>query len=161
MAKQYTYSESKELRALAEKLRINYITVVGYIDLEKIFFAFKGGDINENFTHEVLGLKNEWVKHATANSDDTKLYCLAMSYDYYQKNAGNNIEWILMEMLYSIHPSMDGKLRRKDVHEFSRFLNTFADLEIGYNWKKNGHLPALLGDETILFGIEEMSDDSV
>ena len=161
MGKKYTYVESKELLDIAGKLKSNYITVVGYIDLDKIFFAFKGGDINESFTYEVLGLKNEWVKHATTSENETKMYCLAMSYDYYQKNLGNNLEWTLMEMLYSVHPNMDGKLRRKDVHEFSRFLNTFEDLEIGHNWRKNGHLPALLGEETILFGLEELVDDSV
>jgi len=45
MGKSVTYSESKELLEIAKKLKAKYINLVGYIDLTKIFFAYKGGDL--------------------------------------------------------------------------------------------------------------------
>jgi hypothetical protein len=49
MAKSIFYTESKELLSIAEKLRIKYLNILGYIDLDKIFFSFKGGDGEEYF----------------------------------------------------------------------------------------------------------------
>jgi len=158
MAKTINYSESKELLEVAKKLKAKYINLVGYIDLDKIFFAYKGGDIRDDFTYEVLGLKNEWVKHAQDSQEDTKLYCIAMSFDFYQKAEGSLLEWIMLDCLYSCHPKMDGKIRRRDVHEFSRILNTLDDLGHTKDWRKNTHLPELLGDETIIFGLEAEDD---
>ena len=160
MGKSVTYSESKEPLEIAKKLKAKYINLVGYIDLTKIFFAFKGGDLNDNFTYEVLGLKNEWVKHTQDSQEDAKLYCIAMTYDFYQKCEGSLLEWIMLDALYSCHPKMDGKIRRKDVHEFSRILNTLDDLGHAKDWRTNSHLPELLGDETIIFGLEE-EDESI
>lgn len=158
MGKSVTYSESKELRLLAEKLKARYPNVVGYVDLNKIFFAFKGGDLPDFFTHEMLGLKNEWVKHATNSIQDTKTYCLAVTYDFYQKADGALLEWTVLESLYCCGPKMDGKMRRKDVHEFSRILLTLEDLKQSLDWRKNYSLPELLGDETISFALEEVDE---
>jgi hypothetical protein len=83
-----------------------------------------------------------------------------MTYDFYQKCEGSLLEWIMLDALYSCHPKMDGKIRRKDVHEFSRILNTLDDLGHAKDWRKNSHLPELLGDETIIFGLEE-EDESI
>lgn len=160
MAKTINYSESKELRLLAEKLKARYINVVGYVDLDKIFFAFKGGDLPDFFTYEMLGLKNEWVKHATNSVKDAKTYCIAMTYDFYQKADGPLLQWTMLECLYSCGPKMDGKMRRKDVHEFSRFLETLEDLGEKTTWRSNLNLPELLGDETIAFALEEV-DESI
>jgi hypothetical protein len=160
MGKTIHYSESKELYEIAKKLKAKYINLVGYIDLDKIFFAYKGGDIRDDFTYEVLGLKNEWVKHTQDPHEDIKVYCIASSFDFYQKADGSLLEWIMLDCLYSIHPKMDGKIRRKDVHEFSRILDTLDDLGHAKDWRKNVHLPTLLGEETILFGLEA-EDDSL
>lgn len=155
MAKTIYYTESKELKDLATKLRGRYINVVGYIDIDKIFFAFKGGDLPDFFTYEVLGLKNEWVKYTgSQSSQDTKLYCISMSYDFYQKTIGSLQEWIMLECLYSCSESLDGKIRKKDVHEFSRFLKTLENLSLSNDWRNNLHLPSLLDKETIVFSLE-------
>lgn len=159
MAKTITYSESKQLRELAEKLKTRYYSVIGYIDIDSIFFAFKGGDIPDEFQHEVLGLKNEWVKHTQNSANDMKLYCIAMSFDFYQKAEGSLLEWTLFECLYSCSPGMNGKMRRKDVHEYSRILNTLEELGQKKDWRGNTHLPDLLGEETVFFGAEE--DDTI
>ena len=155
MPKTIHYTESKELKELAKKLRGAYVNVIGYVDLEKIFFAFKGGDVNDDFQYEVLGLKNEWVKHTSSKGDEPKVYCIAFAFDAYQQALGSQLEWILLEALYSCHPLMDGKLRRKDVHQYSRFLKTLEDLGESFTWRANNHLPSLLGDETIVFALEE------
>ena len=154
MGKKVYYTESKEIKAIAEKLRGRYINVVGYVDIEKIFFAFKGGDVSEDFTYEVSGIKDDWIKHSSDALSDLKLYCIAMSYDFYQKSMGALQEWIVLECLYSCAESMDGKLRRKDVHEFSRFLTTLENLNFSSDWRNNFHLPSLLEQETIVFALE-------
>lgn len=157
MEKSIHYTESKELRDVAEKLKARYINIVGYIDLEKIYFAFKGGDLPEFFTYEVLGLQNEWVKHANQSMQDVKTYCISMTFDFYQKSSGSLLEWILLDALYSCSEKMNGKLRRRDVHEFSRIIASLDDLGYSLNWRQNYHLPPLLGEETIIFGIEDES----
>lgn len=156
MAKNIFYTESTELLALAQKLRSRYYTVIGHVDLDKIFFAFKGGDaLPEWFNCEVLGLKNEWVKHANSNSEETRTYCVAMTFDFYQKSDGPLLEWTLLDLLYNCDPKMNGKIRRRDMHEYKRIVSTLEDLGQSVDWRTNAHLPSLLGDETINFGIEE------
>jgi hypothetical protein len=157
MAKTITYSESSQLRDLAEKLKTRYYSVIGFVDIESIFFAFKGGDISEDFRYEVLGLKNDWVRHAH-NSEIEKLYCISFSFEFYQKAEGPLLEWSLFECLYACGIKRDGKLRRKDVHEYSRILNTLEELGQKKDWRNNLHLPELLGEETIFFGVEEDND---
>jgi len=159
MPKEIHYTESKELKKLAEDLKAKYINVVGYVEIDKIFFAFKGGDVDANFSYAIQGLKNDWIKHTKSTTEEPKVYCISMSYDFYQKTLGSQQEWIMIECLYSCHPTMDGKLRRKNVHEFSRFLKTLEDIGETFLWRENGHLPSLLGDETIVFALEE--DDSI
>jgi len=157
MERSITYTESKELRLIAEQLKARYITVIGYVDLERIFFAFKGGDLSEFFKYEVLGLQNEWVKHSTSTFADVKTYCIAMTFDFFQKSSGPLLEWIMLEALYSCTEKMNGKLRKKEVHEYSRLITTLDDLGCSINWRENFHLPSLLGEETIIFGIEDES----
>lgn len=155
MAKSVSYTESKELREMAEKIKARYIHIVGYVDLERVFFAFKSGDIPENFTYEILGLKNDWVKHANSDSlTDIKYYCVATTYDYYQTMSEQQLQWFILEAMYSFAPDMSGKLRRKDVHEYSRIIATLEDLDQSFRWRENPNLPDLLGDETVVFGIE-------
>ena len=154
------YTESKELRSIAELLKARYINIVGYIELDKIFFAFKGGDVGDFFDYETLGAQNDWVKHTIGCLEDAKLYCISMTYDYYQKTQGSPLQWIMLECLYSCAAEMDGSLRRKNVHEFSRIINTLEELGISHDWRGNGHLPELLGEETIVFwGTEDDEED--
>ena len=153
------YTEAKELRLIAEQLKVKYYTVVGYIDLEKIYFAFKGGDLPEWFECEVLGLQDTWIQHSVVSMEETKLYCVAMTYDFYTKISGPLLEWTMLDLLYSCAPKMNGKKRGKDVHEHSRILSTIEDLGEPLGWRGNIHLPALLGEETILFGMEEEEEN--
>jgi hypothetical protein len=155
MAKEITYSESKELRLVAEKLKSRYPDLIGYVDLDKIFFAFKGGDVNEFFCYETQGMKSEWIRYSMGNLTDPKIYCVCMTFDYYQKILGSQLEWVILESLYACHPNLDGKLRRKDIHEFSRILKTLEDLGMPLEWRDHGHLPSLLSEETIIFALEQ------
>lgn len=156
MAKSINYTESKELREMAEKIKARYVHIVDYVDLDRIFFAFKGGDVPEHFTYEILGLKNDWVKHASSESlAEIKHYCIATTYDYYQNMTDTQLQWFMLDALYSCAPDMSGKLRRKNVHEFSRIISTLEDLDQSFNWRANPNLPDLLGDEIIAFGADE------
>jgi hypothetical protein len=157
MDKSITYTESKELKQIAEQLKARYINVVGYVDLDKIFFAFKGGDLSEFFKYEVVGLQSEWVKYTNPTLEEVKTYCIAMTFDFYQKSSGPLLEWIMLEALYSCIDKMNGKLRKKDIHEYSRLVTTLDDLGCSLNWRENYHLPSLLGEETIIFGVEDES----
>ena len=157
--KSIQYSESDELRILAEKLRARYINLIGYINLDSIFFAFKSGDVKENFRYECLGVQSDWVAASNKAINNTKLYCIAMSFDFYQRSLGSLIEWIMIECLYSCHPNMNGKMRAKDIHEFSRILLTLEDLNISHEWRENTHLPELLGDETVVFALGDPEEE--
>lgn len=149
------YTESLELKSLAESLKTKYPNVLDYIELDKIFFAFKGGDLPDWFEYEISGLQNDWVKHLNDSFNETKMYCISFKYDVYQKCEGPLLEWTLLDLLYCCNEKMNGKLRRRDVHEFSRILNTLDDLGQSNQWRKNSHLPSLLGEETIVFCAEE------
>lgn len=151
------YVESLEIKELSGNLKARYPNLLYYVDLEKIFFAFKTGDNIDYFKYEILGLKNDWVNFAQS-SISPKYYCIAFSYDYFYKNKGGHIQWILLDLLYSCEESMDGKLRKRDVHEFSRILNTLDDLKISSDWRNNFYLPELLGEETIAFGFDSAKD---
>jgi len=148
------YTESEEIKSIATKLRGEYIEVVGHVDLSKIFFAFKAAD-DTLFQYEILGLKNPWVKYSLGSSGELKVYCLAMSYDFYQNSQPALLEWIIWECLYSCDEEMNGKIRRKDVSEFSRFMSTLEDLGYSYSWREHKELPPLLGPEKIMFAAEE------
>jgi len=161
MTKSIYYTRSEELEKLAEDLRIKYLNVIGYLELDKIFFAFKSGDdLSEYFTCEILGLQSEWVRYAADSADEVKLYCLSISYDYYKQTEGALLQWIMLDLLYTCSPKMNGKMRRKNVIEHSRILRTIEDLGHSSDWRANAHLPELLGEETVVFGVEE-EDESI
>jgi hypothetical protein len=149
------YTPSDELKKLAEELKVKYLDVIGYVEIDKIFFAFKGGDVSEWFTCEILGLQNEWIKHSNSSSEEVKVYCIAFSYDFYKRIDGALLQWTLLDLLYSCSPKMNGKMRRKNIIEHSRILKTIEDLGHSFEWRDNMHLPELMGDETIIFGLEE------
>ena len=150
MAKEIHYTESKELFEIANELKKRYYSIIGHVNVGSIFFAFVGGDYPPYFKYEIQGLKNEWVRFVS--KDNTKTYCVGITYDFYQQTLGPQLQWILLDLLYSCSESMDGKLRPKDVHEYSAILNTLDDLSINFKWRDNYHLPELLGEETIMFG---------
>jgi hypothetical protein len=151
------FTQSPELQKVAENLKARYYNIIGYVDLDKIFFAFKGGDINEHFQYEISGVKNDWVKYAHNNQNSSKTYCLCTSYAFYQMADGPLLEWTILDLLYSCDDKMNGKIRKKDIHEYSRLVKTLDDLEYSIDWRKNIHLPSLLGDETIMFYSEDES----
>jgi hypothetical protein len=158
MEKSITFTQSKEIQKIAENLKARYYNIVGHVDLDKIFFAFKGGDISDNFEYEVIGSQNDWIKYAVNTPNSSKNYCIAMSYNFYQFSDGPLLEWTILDLLYACDEKMNGKLRKKDVHEYSRILKTLDDLGHSLEWRKNTHLPSLLGEETIVF---EQEDESI
>lgn len=158
--KEFIYTESPEIKKIAEQLKSRYINLIGYVDLNKIFFTFKSGN-NTLFKYEILGTQSEWVKFTSSNIEDAKTYCIALDYDFYQSAQGPLLQWILLDLLYSCLPSMNGKLRKKDVREFSRILNTIEDLGLSINWRTNNQMPDLLNVETIIFNPEEETEDEL
>jgi hypothetical protein len=153
MPKEILYTESKELYNIALDLKKRYYNILSHVDVDLIFFAFVGGDYPTYFQYEIQGLKNEWVKHLSKNNKDTiKTYCIGMTYDFYQKSLGSQLQWIILDLLYSCTLEMNGKVKPKNVHEHSIILNTLEDLGVNYNWRNSYHLPELLGEETIMFG---------
>jgi hypothetical protein len=157
--KSVNYSEAQELKKLADELVIKYNSVLGYLDTSVIFFAFKGGDLPQWFNYEVLGLKNDWVKYSTNSINEPRLYCIAMTYDFYQKAQGALLEWTMLDLLYCVHPKQNGKLRTRDIHEHSRIISTLEDIGESVEWRENIHLPQLLGDEVIVFGVEDITEE--
>ena len=162
MAKSINYVESRELKEIATELKKRCCEIIGYIDLGKIFFAFVGGEYPDWFECEIQGLKNEWVKYTMQSPmEDAKVYCIALTYDYYEKIQGTQLQWIVLDLLYSCSPAMNGKLRSRDVREFKMILNTLSEFDVNYDWRKTQHLPDLLGEEQIIFAPEEEEDDFI
>lgn len=150
------YTDAEVLKELAQKLKARYPNVIGYIDTSKIFFAFKGGDdLPDWFEYEVLGNQNQWTKFTDVSFFEAKEYCIAITYDFYKKADGPLLEWTLLDLLYSCSEKMDGKLRRKDLHEHSRILLTLNDLDIPILWRNYTNIPPLLDNETVSFQLEE------
>ncbi len=143
----FHYTESQELKEIAGQLKARYYSLIGHVQLDKIFFAFKGGELPEDFLYEIQGLKSDWVKH----TNETPMYCIAYSYDYYSKITPALLQWTLLECLYSCSGDMDGKLKRKEINEFAAFAKTLEDLGQSIDWRANMHVPALLEEETIFF----------
>lgn len=148
------YTHAVEIEEIAKKLKGRYSSVLDYVDLEKIYFAWIQTGIKRPY--EVTGITNKWLQSAIAVNQTPKLYCIAFTYDYYRTNIdqGHVLEWQILEMLYSISPEMDGTLRKKDVFEYSRILSTLSNLGFSYNWRAE-NLPPLLGEEYISFTPEE------
>lgn len=150
------YTDAEALKELAQRLKARYPNVIGYVDTSKIFFAFKGGDdLPDWFEYEVLGNQNQWTKFTDVSFFESKEYCIAITYDFYKKADGPLLEWTLLDLLYSCSEKMDGKLRRKDLHEHSRVLLTLNDLDIPILWRNYTNIPPLLDNETVSFQLEE------
>ncbi len=141
------YTESEELKEIAAQLRTRYYSLIGHVQLDKIFFAFKGGETNEDFMYEVQGLKSDWIKYTS----DNPMYCIAYSYDYFAKISPALQQWTMLECLFACDSEMNGKIKRKEISEYATFVKTLEDLGQSIDWRANMHLPALLEDEIIFF----------
>lgn len=143
------YTESNELLDLASKLKGSYPNLIGYVDLDKIFFAFKSTDSQKKlFKYEISGMPSEW---AASIKDNSKLYCISFSYDYFTIISEGLLHWIMIDLLYSCDTKMKGGLRRKDVVEHWSILSTLEDLGCSVDWREDNDLPILLGDEFVNF----------
>ena len=146
-----TYVESNELKELAKQLKLKYHNIIDYVDLEKIFFAFKG-DAPDFFEYGISGASDDWYKYSSSLKEEVKTYCISVTYDFYTKAEGPLMEWVLLDMLYTCGYEMDGKLRGRKIKEHSTIATALEDLgETIVGWRENHHLPSLLGEETIFF----------
>lgn len=149
------YTEAQELKDIAQKLKARYFNVIGHVEIDKIFFAFKGGDnVSEYFKYELLGSKNEWTKYVNEIREH-KSYCLAMSYDFFQNSGPALLEWTILDLLYGCHEYMNGDIKKKEIHEYSRIISTLEDLGFSCDWRTLQNLPPLLDHETISFQLED------
>lgn len=151
------FTHAIELQKIAEDLKARYYNILGYIEIDKIFFAFKGGNIPDFFQYEIIGNPNDWMKYAVNAPNAEKNYCIAMAYNFYQFSDGPLLQWTMLDLLYSCDEKMNGRIRRKDIHEHSRIAKAIEEMGHSIEWRENTHLPDLLGAETIVFGLENES----
>ena len=130
--KQKIYSESPEIRAVASDLVKLYYLHLGHVDLETVYFAEIEGEKPERSpVSEISGVSSPWVRQMMAQLGNYRLYCMGVWVTEWEELSPAQREWLVFDALYSVAPSCDGKLRRKDVQEHGIIVELLG----GY-WRK-------------------------
>ena len=83
-------------------------------------------------------------KSAKQFNTKEKLYCLAVWTEEWSELQKSKKEWIIFKCLYSISPSLDGKIRAVDVQDYGFILEYFIRSGFGPYWETKDDLPSLL-----------------
>lgn len=147
-----TYSESPEIRMLAEAIKDRYYLYVGHVDLDTVHFAEITGAAKPKKAKvgEISGISSPWVRQLIISLGNSRLYCMAVWSEEYEELSPASREWLVFEALYSIHPECDGKLRKPDVVEHGPIVEYFASTNVGLYWRKAEILPSLLSGDAPL-----------
>ncbi len=122
------YSDSPELKQLAEEMKERYYEYLGQVDIDVIDFTEKTGTMPKK-----------------AKTGNDKLYNLAVWGEAWDDLAPSTREWLVFKMLYSLDPESAGKVRKPDVNEFGIMIEYFCSIGIGPHWEKaDGQLPSLM-----------------
>lgn len=145
-----TFTESEEIKELAEKIQEKYFPYIGYIDLDLICFAeMEGYKSRKAPVYQMSGITQGWVRDIIFHKLNTKekIYCLAVWTEEWSELQKSKKEWIVFKCLYSISPNLDGKLRPVDVQEYGFIVEYFVRAGIGPYWETKEDLPSLLSDD--------------
>lgn len=148
-----TFTESQEVKELAEKLQEKYFPFLGYIDLELVCFAEMDGYKSKKApVYSISGITQGWVRDIIFHKFNSKekRYCLAVWTEEWSELQKSKKEWIVFKALYSISPNLDGKMRPVDVQDYGFIIDFFVRSGIGPYWEIKDNLPSLLnGDDTL------------
>lgn len=146
-----TFEESPELKDLAQRLKDRYYMHIGHSDLDAIYFTEKDGEPPQKHnTAEIQGITSPPIRKMLEMLGGTYFYCIHIWKNDWENIHPNTREWLMFEMLYSVDPNNNGKVRQKDIVEFGPIAEFFANDEIGLRWRnKDGELPELLGRQVL------------
>jgi hypothetical protein len=142
-----TFTESLEIKEIAIQLQEKYYAFIGYIDLEIVCFAeMEGYKSKKASVYLMSGITQGWVRDIIFHKFNTKekLYCLAVWTEEWSELQKSKKEWIIFKCLYSISPSLDGKIRAVDVQDYGFILEYFIRSGFGPYWETKDDLPSLL-----------------
>ncbi len=142
------YTEALDLKLTCEKIKDRYYLYLGHVDLDAIFFAEVSGAVRpkKGAVAEISGVSAQWLKQRLQEQADYTLYCLSVWGDDWTELSPNTQEWVLFDLLYSIDPANEGKLRKRDVQEHGIICEY-----LGPYWRgkhaKGEDLPGLLSSK--------------
>lgn len=137
------YSEASEMKDLATKIKERYFLYVGHVDLDTIHFTFKNAETIPKSAKiaELSSIKSAWVRQILAMLHDNRLYCISSWEEMWNDLEPEQKEWLIFDLMYSVHPSCDSRLRKPDVSEHGIICEF-----LGPYWRRGETpLPSLLG----------------
>jgi len=154
------FLESEECLNIAQKLVEKYYPFIGYIDLNLIHFVEMDGYKSRNSPAYVMsGITQSWARDILKQFGSNKVYCFGVWSDLWSEIEQSKKEWFIFRALYSISPSLDGKIRSFDVQDYGFITEYFVRAGFGPYWIHKDGLPSLLDSKGILPLILPMDDD--
>jgi len=153
--------DSEELKNLSIKLIDFYYLHLGHVDIERIYFAEKIGELPKKVnTLELYGVTNAAVRQLLSKMGGQQNYCLTVWKDAWDALHPNTQLWLLFDALYSIEPGCNGKIKRPDIIEHAPIIEFFSISNIGVHWRKcDGELPCLLGESPLAIPLPPDPDE--
>jgi hypothetical protein len=148
MASDVVYADSINLYVLARELQEAYYDHIGHVDLESIYFAEKHTE-NEKPKKakvcEISSISSAWIRQLFQKHNLHKSYCLSVWAEDWGRLTSTEQQWFMFDLLYSVAPDGNGKLRKPDVQEHGPLCEF-----LGPYWRKNTiTLPSMLGTDPL------------
>jgi hypothetical protein len=154
------FIESIECKEISEKLVSKYYPFIGYVNLDLVHFVEMDGYKGKNAPPYIMsGLTQSWARGILQSLGNGKVYCLGVWSDLWEELEQSKKEWIIFRCLYSISPSLDGKIRTFDVQDYGFITEYFVRSGFGPYWMSKEGLPSLLEGSHALSLILPMEDD--
>lgn len=150
------------LRLLAQDLVEKYFPFIGYIDLDQICFILDDNPKpKKSPVYKVSGITQSWVRDIINASPENygKFYCISVYEEEWNELQKSQREWFMMKCLYSISPSLDGKIRSFEIFDYAFINEYFVRVGVGPYWELREDLPSLLDSNEPLPLILPMLDE--
>ena len=145
------FLESQECLNIAQQLVEKYYMFVGYVDLNLVHFVEMDGYKSKNSPPYIMsGITQSWAKDILRSVGSSKIYCFGVWSELWEELEQSKKEWIIFRALYSISPTLDGKIRTFDVQDYGFITEYFVRTGFGPYWMEKENLPSLRkGSETL------------
>ena len=157
-----TYTESLELKEMAQKLKERYYLHLEHVDIESVYFAIKEGELPiKRKPVEITGITHGGIKQIISLHGGNEQYCIQVWKDDWDNYTPAKQEWLMFEMLYSIDEKNNGKIKNKDIMEYDIIAEYFINNEnIGIKWRnKDYELPSLLDGNPLSIPLHYEDED--
>ena len=154
------FIESQECFNIAQQLVEKYYMFVGYVDLNLIHFVEMDGYKGKNSPPFIMsGITQSWAKDIIRSFGSGKIYCFGVWSELWEEIEQSKKEWIIFRALYSVSPSLDGKIRTFDVQDYGFITEYFVRNGFGPYWMEKENLPSLLKGSDTLSLVIPLSDN--